>query len=94
MVAYMLMTELEDARQRRLLTWGVILLLVNLGTVLLAIWLQVTEANRQIVLQLMLLEREIRDADGFMRNFVSDTIAAFQDAGARLAAEVKAETQK
>ena len=40
-----------------------LLLLVNLSTVLLAIWLQITESNRQIVLQLMLLEREIRDAE-------------------------------
>ena len=63
MVSYMLVTELEDARQRRLLIWGVLLLLVNLSTVLLAIWLQVSEANRQAVLQIMLLEREIREAE-------------------------------
>ena len=60
MVSYMLVTELEDARQRRLLVWGVILLLVNLSTMFLAIWLQVSEASRQATLHIMLLEREIR----------------------------------
>ena len=63
LVAYALQTELEDAPQRKTLLWGVILLLVNLITVLLAVWLQVTEANRRAVLQLMLLEREIREAE-------------------------------
>ena len=63
MVSYMLVTELEDARQRRLLVWGVLLLLVNLSTVFLAIWLQVSEANRYAILQIMLLEREIREAE-------------------------------
>ena len=53
LVAYMLLTELEDASQDKLVTWGVLLLLVNLGTVLLAIFLQITESNRQIVLQLV-----------------------------------------
>jgi hypothetical protein len=66
LVAYMLITELEGARPAKLVLWGILLLLVNLGTVLLAIWLQVTESNRQIVLQLMLLEREIRDAEMLM----------------------------
>merc|ERR1719473_1443933 len=66
LVAYMLLTELDDASQNKLVLWGVLLLLVNLGTVLLAIFLQVTESNRQIVLQLMLLEREIRDAEMLM----------------------------
>ena len=60
LVSYMLLTELYGERQRVLVVWGVILLFVNLGTVVLAIWLQVTESNRQIVVQLMLLEREIR----------------------------------
>ena len=55
LVAYMLLTELEDASQGKLVLWGVLLLLVNLGTVLLAIFLQVTESNRQIVLQLVRL---------------------------------------
>ena len=63
MVSYMLVTELEDARQRRLLVWGVLLLLVNLSTVFLAIWLQVSEASRQAILHIMLLEREIREAE-------------------------------
>ena len=49
----MLLTELEDASQGKLVLWGVLLLLVNLGTVLLAIFLQITESNRQIVLQLV-----------------------------------------
>ena len=55
LVAYMLLTELEDASQGKLVLWGVLLLVINLGTVLLAIWLQVTESNRQIVLQLVRL---------------------------------------
>ena len=49
----MLLTELEDASQGKLVLWGVLLLVVNLGTVLLAIFLQITESNRQIVLQLV-----------------------------------------
>ena len=57
LVAYMLLTELEDASQSKLVLWGVLLLIINLGTVLLAIWLQVTESNRQIVLQLVRLSR-------------------------------------
>ena len=51
----MLLTELEDASQGKLVLWGVLLLVVNLGTVLLAIFLQITESNRQIVLQLVRL---------------------------------------
>ena len=51
----MLLTELEGAAQSKLVLWGVLLLLVNLSTVLLAIWLQITESNRQIVLQLVRL---------------------------------------
>ena len=51
----MLLTELEGAAQSKLVFWGVLLLLVNLSTVLLAIWLQITESNRQIVLQLVRL---------------------------------------
>ena len=51
----MLLTELEEASQSKLVLWGVLLLLVNLSTVLLAIWLQITESNRQIVLQLVRL---------------------------------------
>ena len=58
--------KLEDASPGNLLLWGTLLLVVNLGTVLLAIYLQVTESHRQIVLQLMLLEREIRDAEMLM----------------------------
>ena len=49
----MLLTELEAASQGKLVLWGVLLLVVNLGTVLLAIFLQITESNRQIVLQLV-----------------------------------------
>ena len=63
MVSYMLMTELEGARQRRLLTWGFLLLFVNLSVVVATIWLQLSESNRQAILQLMLLEREIREAE-------------------------------
>ena len=59
----MLLTELEGARQRQLLTWGLLLLLVNLSTVVLAIWLQLSESNRQAILQILLLEREIREAE-------------------------------
>ena len=51
----MLLTELDEASQSKLVLWGVLLLLVNLSTVLLAIWLQITESNRQIVLQLVRL---------------------------------------
>ena len=63
MVSYLLMTELEGARQRRLLTVGFLLLLVNLSTVVLAIWLQLSETNRQAILAILLLEREIREAE-------------------------------
>ena len=51
--AHALCAQLEDASQGKLVLWGTLLLVVNLGTVLLAIWLQVTESNRQIVLQLV-----------------------------------------
>ena len=57
----MLLTELYHASRGRLMMWGSVLLLVNLGTVVLAIVLQISEANRQAVLQLMLLEKEIRE---------------------------------
>ena len=49
----MLVTELEDASQRRLLLWGVLLLLVNVSTVILAIWLQVAETNREAILKIL-----------------------------------------
>ena len=56
----MLLTELEGAEDWRYALWGTVLLLVNLGTVLLAVVLQIAEESRKTVLQLMLLEREIR----------------------------------
>ena len=59
----MLLTELEDASQRALVMWGVLLFLVNICTVLLALVLQISEGERQAVLQLMLLEREVREAE-------------------------------
>ena len=66
LVSYMLITELESAGPSKLALWGTLLLLINLGTVFLAIFLQITESNRQIVLTLQLLEREIRDAEMLM----------------------------
>ena len=62
----MLLTELEDASDGKLLLWGVLLLFVNLGTVILAIYLQIAESQRSIILHLMLLEREMRDAEMLM----------------------------
>ena len=59
----MLITELDGASDSKTLLWGTILLLVNLGTVVLAIVLQIAESNRKTVVQLMLLEREIREAE-------------------------------
>ena len=66
----MLLTELEDASQGKLVLWGVLLLVVNLGTVLLAIFLQITESNRQIVLQLarLLSHALSRTSDPFAPN--------------------------
>ena len=66
----MLLTELEDASQGKLVLWGVLLLVVNLGTVLLAIFLQITESNRQIVLQLarLLSHAFSRTSDPFVSN--------------------------
>ena len=63
MVAYLLITELDGASDSKLVLWGTVLLLVNLGTVVLAIVLQIAEANRKTVIQLILLEREIREAE-------------------------------
>ena len=60
LVAYMLLTELYEAPDPKVALWGTLLLLINLGTVVLAVVLQIAEANRKTVVQLMLLEREIR----------------------------------
>ena len=67
--AYRLLTELEEASDSKYVLWGTLLLLVNLGTVVLAIVLQIAEKRRDSVVQLMLLERESRV--GRARNFHS-----------------------
>ena len=75
----MLLTELEDASQGKLVLWGVLLLLINLCTVCLAIWLQITEYNRQAVLQLVRVSHTV-SRSSISHDLVSKTHRCFSNA--------------
>ena len=63
LVAYALLIELKSAPEHKLVWIGTLLLLSNLATVFVALWLQVCEGDRQVELDLTLAEHEMREAE-------------------------------
>ena len=63
LLAYLLLTELKGAPESKLVLVGVALLLLNLMTLVVALYLQVREGDRHVELSLTLAESEMREAE-------------------------------
>jgi hypothetical protein len=58
-----LLVELNSAPESKLILIGILLLFANLITLVVALYLQVTQGDRQVELSLMLAEGEMREAE-------------------------------
>ena len=63
LLAYALLVELNSAPESKLILIGILLLFANLITLVVALYLQVTQGDRQVELSLMLAEGEMREAE-------------------------------
>ena len=63
MLAYALLVELKSASDFKLVLIGTLLLLANLVTLLVALYLQTNEGDRRVRLALTLAENEMREAE-------------------------------
>ena len=63
LLAYALLIELKAANDFKLVLIGSALLLINLVTLLVALYLQISEGDRRVKLALTLAESEIREAE-------------------------------
>jgi hypothetical protein len=63
LLAYALLIELNSAPESKLVIVGTLLLAANLTTLLVALYLQVTQGDRQVELSLTLAESEMREAE-------------------------------
>ena len=62
-LAYALIVELNSASESKLILIGTLLLSANLVTLFVALYLQVSQGDRQAELSLMLAEGEMREAE-------------------------------
>ena len=63
LLAYALLIELKGAPESKLVLVGTLLLLANITTLFVALYLQVREGDRQVELSLTLAESEMREAE-------------------------------
>jgi hypothetical protein len=63
LVAYALLVELQAAGEQKLVLIGTLLLLANVVTLFVALYLQVEEGDRRAELSLILAENEMREAE-------------------------------
>ena len=63
LLAYALLFELKAANEFKLILIGTLLLLANLVTLLVALYLQTNEGDRRVRLALTLAENEMREAE-------------------------------
>ena len=63
LLAYSLLVELKSAPESKLVLVGALLLLANLVTLFVALYLQVVHGDRQVELSLTLAESEMREAE-------------------------------
>ena len=63
LLAYALLVELKSASDFKLVLIGTLLLLANLVTLLVALYLQINEGDRRVKLALTLAEHEMREAE-------------------------------
>jgi hypothetical protein len=63
LLAYALVIELKSAPESKLVFIGTLLLLANLSTLFVALYLQITEGDRHVELTLTLAESEMREAE-------------------------------
>jgi hypothetical protein len=63
LLAYALLVELKAANEFKLVLIGTLLLCANLVTLLMALYLQVSEGDRRVKLALTLAENELREAE-------------------------------
>ena len=63
LLAYSLLFELNSAPESKLILVGTLLLSCNLVTLFVALYLQVTQGDRQVELSLTLAESEMREAE-------------------------------
>jgi hypothetical protein len=63
LLAYALLVELRVADESKLILVGSLLLAANLTTLFVALYLQVTQGDRQVELSLTLAESEMREAE-------------------------------
>jgi hypothetical protein len=58
-----LLIELRAAPESKLILVGTLLMLANIGTVFVALYLQITEGDRRVELSLILAEHEMRETE-------------------------------
>ena len=63
LLAYALLIELNSAPESKLILIGTTLLLLDLVTLFVALYLQVTQGDRQVELALTLAENEMRECE-------------------------------
>ena len=63
LLAYALLIELNSAPESKLILIGTLLLLANATTLFVALYLQVSQGDRQVELALTLAESEMREAE-------------------------------
>jgi len=63
LLAYALLIELNSAPESKLILIGTVLLSLDLATLFVALYLQVTQGDRQVELALTLAESEMRECE-------------------------------
>ena len=63
MLAFALLVELKSAPEKKLVLVGTLLLLANLITLFVALYLQIAQGDRHVELSLTLAESEMREAE-------------------------------